>query len=132
MHLTPTLGAAASASWLEARELDVRATPHWFVEIAIDSRTLDSRFELNIYPEEWGFAFRRGTRASSIRITDIAFVHGLDDFQLQPRTPALERIADLLRELEQRHEIAIDRANARVRSNLVRAKAVVRAWLLAA
>ncbi len=125
-----TTGAAASAAWLEARGLDTTRTPHWYVEITIESDSPDVRFELNIYPEEWGVVFRRGARVSSIRVTDVAFVHGLDEHGLLSQLLGLDRIGDLLVQLERRFGLTFLRTRATVRTNLVRATAVVRPWLL--
>jgi hypothetical protein len=132
MNGSTTIGAAASAAWIERQGLDVSATPHWYVEIAIPSDDVDTRFEINIYPEEWGIVFRRSTRVSSIRVTDVPFVHGLDDHRLLSHLPALEQIDDLLALLELRYDVAFHRMRASVRSNLVRSTAVVRSWLVGA
>jgi hypothetical protein len=125
-----TLGAAASNRWLADRRLESTAS-HWYVEITIDTDVLDVRFELNIYPEEWGFVFRYGRRVSSIRITDVAFVHGRDEHQLLSKTPPLERIGELLADLEQRYGVTFAHKSAIVKSNLIRATATIRPWLLA-
>src|SRR5258706_9751789 len=85
-HPLTTLGAEAADRWLLA--LGLPTVAHWHVEIAI-SADIDSSFELNIYGEEWGFVFRNDGRGSWIRITDIPFVHGRDDFQLLARAPDL-------------------------------------------
>jgi hypothetical protein len=124
-----TLGSAASVKWLDDRGLDARRTPHWYVEVSIDSDQRDTRLELNIYPEEWGFVLRRGTKMSSIRITDVPFVHGLDDFQLLATTPALAEFGGLITVIERRFELGFFTTRATVRSNLTRAAAVVRPWL---
>jgi hypothetical protein len=129
MPLSKTIGAVASSTWLAQRGLAASRVPHWYVEITIASDTPDTRFEINIYPEEWGFVLRRGVRVSSIRVTDVAFVHGLDDYQLLQDTPSLEGIGDLLATLERRHGMTFLRDRPTVRSNLVRAAAVVRSWL---
>lgn len=124
-----TLGARESTRWLDERGLDGSRTPHWFVEISIDSARRDTRLELNIYPEEWGFVLRRGPKVSSIRITDVPFIHGLDDFQLLAETPALDELGGLITRLEHRFELRFLTVRAAVRSNLVRAAAMVRPWL---
>lgn len=124
------MGAAASRAWLEERRLDAKKIRHWFVEIVIDSDSPDAVLDLNIYPEEWGFVFRRGNRVSSIRITDIPFVHGRDDFGLLPETPSLDRIGDLLATLERRFDFRFQRVGPRVKTNLVRGAMVVGAWLV--
>ena len=130
--MNQTAGAAASTAWLEERGLDAAHTPHWYIEITIDSDTVETCFELNIYPEEWGFVFRRGARVSSIRVTDIAFVHGRDDHQLLADTPSLANIGELLAWIERRYDVVLHRTRATVKSNLVRATAVVRPWLVSA
>lgn len=126
--LGKTVGAVESNAWLSQRGLSARQA-QWYVEVEIISDTPGVRFEINIYPEEWGFVFRDGIRVTSIRVTDIAFVHGLDDHGLLRHTPALERISDLLGKLEQRYGMAFDRERPAVRSNLVDATAVVAPWL---
>jgi hypothetical protein len=125
-----TLGAAASHRWLIDRGLEPPSS-HWYVEIRIETDVLDVRFELNIYPEEWGFVFRYGRRVSSIRITDVAFVHGRDEHQLLSKTPPLEQIGELLAELEQRYVVRFAHKSAIVKSNLIRATAAIRPWLQA-
>lgn len=124
------MGAIASAEWLDARGLDATKNPQWFVEIVIPTDTAETAFHLSIYPEEWGFVFRHATRVSSIRVTDIAFVHGRDEVGLLPHTPALARIGDLLAFLEQRYNIAFHRVRATVNANVPRATAAVRPWLV--
>lgn len=128
MFLT-TLGARASARWLEERGLDASKTPHWFVEVSIETDQRDTRLELNIYPEEWGYVLRRGAKVSSIRVTDVPFVHGLDDFQLLAETPSLDDLATLIAGLERRFALVFATGRATVRANLGRATGVVRTWL---
>jgi hypothetical protein len=126
-----TLGARESAAWIENRGLDAVHTPNWYVEITLVAPdvTGDVQFELNIYPEEWGYVLRAGAHVSSIRITDVAFVHGRDDHKLLSHTPALAQIGELIALVETRRTVAFRRIQAEVRSNLVRATSVVRAWL---
>lgn len=126
-----TIGARESVAWLENRGLDARNTPQWYVEVTLVAPDAgrDVRFELNIYPEEWGYILRVDSRVSSIRITDIAFVHGRDDHQLLPMTPELARVGDLIAAIETRKIVAFRRRQAEVRSNLTRATSVVRTWL---
>jgi hypothetical protein len=121
-----TSGARASARWLDALGLD--AVPRWYASLGL-AGTNDSHFELGIYAEEWGFEFRRGSRASWIRITDVAFIHGRDDFDLLPETPDLVAIGQLIAKLEQRCEIELHRASATIRTNLPGSVAVIREWL---
>ncbi len=121
-----TRGAEASARWLAA--LGLREIPHWHVSIELVGGAATT-FELDIYAEEWGFAFRHARRASWIRVTDIAFVHGRDDFDLLARTPELLDVDTLLAELEAAHDIAFRRGRASVRTNLAGASEAVREWI---
>ena len=130
-YMLNTMGARASAAWLEDRGFDTRQTSQWYVEITLitPDTAHDVSFELNIYPEEWGYILRAGARVSSIRITDIPFVHGRDDHQLLSVTPELASIGELITLIEKRKAVAFHRTQAHVRSNLARATSVVRAWL---
>jgi hypothetical protein len=125
------MGALASKAWLDARGLDAQARAAWYVEVQIYTDVPSARFELNLYPEEWGFVFRLQTRLSSIRITDLAFVHGADDMKLLGRTPSLDGLSELIAALETEHAVRFDCARAVVRTNLEegRTTAAVRSWL---
>jgi hypothetical protein len=127
---TKGTGASESARWLEERGLDTSRVTRWFVEITMETNDLaPSKFELNIYPEEWGFILRSGPRVSSLRVTDVPFVHGRDDHHLLDRVTSLDRIGELVARIESEQEIKFQRRDAVVRSNLVRASSVVRSWL---
>jgi hypothetical protein len=123
--LLGTLGADAAAKWLAA--LSLEPTPRWYAEIELANG--ESRFQLNIYAEEWGFAFHHGDQASWIRVTDIPFVHGRDDYSLLAHTPDLLDIGGFITSLEKTHGLAFARHDAVVRTNLDGAKDVIRAWL---
>lgn len=123
----PTLGAGQADRWLVA--LGLRRVLRWHAEIEI-AVSLDTRFELNIYAEEWGFAFHHEGRGSWIRVTDIPFVHGRDDFHLFPRTPDLLAISCMAEELEAEHGLELDRAQATIRTNLPDATEIIRGWLM--
>ncbi len=118
----------ASAAWLRNQGLETE-NPHWYLEITIPADSVGVRFELNIYPEEWGFVFRHGRRVSSIRVTDVSFVHGQDDHNLHGITPALDGIKELLTKIERQHSIVFHRTRATSNTNLVTAAAIVRPWL---
>lgn len=120
-----TLGADAAARWLAA--LSLAPVPRWYCEIGLAHDT--SRFALNIYPEEWGFEFHHADRDSWIRVTDIAFVHGRDDFALLGETPDLLAIAALLARIETAHQLPFKHAHADVHTNLENAADPIRAWL---
>jgi hypothetical protein len=136
---TFTTGKRAARAWLHARGLLTAAFLPWHVEITFDvhdapatvhfDERSDTRFRLEIYSEEWGVFFCHRGRASWIRVTDIPFVHGRDDFHLLHAVPALNDIASLLRAIEQEHAIAFKREHALIRTNLPAAEPVVRAWI---
>lgn len=137
--IAPTAGAAAAASWLSAVGLEAPATLRWHAEIAIadldaappiefDERVA-TRFQIDLYSEEWGFFFCHRGRSSWVRVTDIPFVHGRDDFGLLQQTPALGSIGALMRALESQHALALRREHALVRTNLANGEPVLRRWL---
>ena len=118
-------GPLASAEWLLDRGLAAR--PRWFVEISFGDAV--TRFCLEIYAEEWGFWFRHREAMSWIRVTDIPFVHGRDDFALLGETPPLRQIERLIRALERRYRVVLAPEDAVIRTNLDAAETAIRAWL---
>lgn len=141
MHGVPvTLGSAAAADWLRALGVEIPGT-RWYVELALDvaaapvrqafDGSSDTRFHIHVYPEEWGFFFCHGSRASWIRVTERPFIHGRDDYGLLHATPLLRDLGALVRELEQRHRIELRRDLALVRTNVPGAEAPARAWVSA-
>jgi len=134
-----SIGAIASAHWLAQRRLSSTSVLRWHVEIALDvvdgpapvefdERTA-TRFHIDLYSEEWGVFFCHAGRSSWVRVTDIAFVHGRDDFGLLAEMPALPDLGAWLRRLEQQHGVVFQRAFARVRTNLANAEPVIRRWI---
>lgn len=134
-----SVGATAAASWARARGVHTTGISRWHVEIALDvvdgpapaeyDEATSTRFHVDIYAEEWGHYFCHGGRSSWIRVTDIAFVHGRDDYQLLTVTPPLPDIGRLLRQLEQRYGVRFRREHALIRTNVASAEHAVRAWL---
>jgi hypothetical protein len=134
-----TLGSRDAASWLSDRNLPLPTT-RWFAEIALDTRDrpapaefderVDTRFHLDLYSEEWGFLFCHGGKVSRIRVTDIPFVHGRDEFQLLAVTPTLGVIGSFLRQLEHDHDIRFRREHALVHTDLPSAELQIRRWVL--
>lgn len=119
-------GRDAAAAWLRA--LGLPSVPRWHVEASLQASAA-TRFHLNVYAEEWGFAFHHARRSSWIRVTDIAFVHGRDDFGLLAAAPDLLGVSALIDALEQTHAIAFRRSSIKVRSNIRGASRVVKDWL---
>lgn len=122
-----TPGADAAERWLRA--IGLTPVPHWHAEIAIFADG-DSRFDLNVYAEEWGYFLQHAGRTSWIRTTDVAFVHGRDEFGLLVKTPDLLGINAFIADLEVDHQLSFRRATASVRSNISGAAQVIRDWLL--
>lgn len=88
-----------------------------------------TRFHIDLYAEEWGVFFCHAGRSSWIRVTDIAFVHGRDDFGLLIRVPPLKDVGVLLRHLEHTHGVHLRRQDALIRTNLTQAEPAIRRWL---
>jgi hypothetical protein len=120
-------GRDEAAAWL--RSLGLKGLGRWHVEATLASGA--TRFHLYVYAEEWGFAFHHGRQSSWIRVTDIPFVHGRDDFKLIRELGALSDLRDVIERLELEHELAFARATAVVRTNITGAAAAVRRWLQA-
>jgi hypothetical protein len=133
------IGALDSAAWLSDRGVTPPAWQRWHVEIVLDvtdarpptdyDETTATRFHLDIYKEEWGIYFCHAGYSSWIRVTDIAFVHGRDDYRLLSSMPSLKDAGSLLRRIEQQHQIAFKRHHARIRTNLSNAEGAFRRWI---
>jgi hypothetical protein len=132
-------GRVAAAEWLADRRIQTPSLKRGHVEVSLatldtaapmnyDDR-VDTRFHIDIYAEEWGFFFCHEGRASWIRITDIPFVHGRDDFTLLAQTPALPDIGALLRTLEALHKVGFRRKLALVRTNVPASEGEIRTWI---
>jgi hypothetical protein len=120
-------GRDESAAWLQA--LGLQSLTRWHVEIEMHAGPVTS-FQLHVYSEEWGYAFHHAARSSWIRITDIAFVHGLDEHRLLATVPELISLPVYLRELEREHRFELARSRAKIRTNIDDAAGAVRRWLL--
>jgi hypothetical protein len=135
--LSSNTGPLACAAWLVDRGLSA-APVSWTIVIAFDAAgdaKIDSfdeatatRFQLELFPEEWGFRFCHRGRASWIRITDIAFAHGRDEHELLAERPRLKDIGQILRRLESRHEIAFDRTRPLIDSTIAESDQPLRIW----
>ena len=136
-----SLGSLAASAWLAARGGTAPTLERWHVEVAIDvlhrrapsefDETTASRFHLDIYLEEWGVFFCHAGRSSRIRVTDLPFVHGRDDFQLLGVTPQLKDIGWLLRHVESQYNLKFMREHADVRTNVPSVEPGIRSWLAA-
>lgn len=134
-----TDGALAAAQWLRDFSATPPTTTRWYVEIVLDvlhtrapsewDETTATRFHLDVYAEEWGFYVCHGSHASWIRVTDVAFVHGRDDFKLISATPALLEIGSLVRRIESDHAIQFQREHAAIRTNIAGIEHAIRRWI---
>jgi hypothetical protein len=134
-----TAGRLAALAWMRARALTPPTLTPWHVEVSLDVRNApairefdehrDTRFHVEIYSEEWGVFFCHEGHASWIRVTDVPFVHGRDDFNLLSILPPLKDVGGLVRALERQHSIQFRREFALVRTNVPSAQAVVQAWV---
>lgn len=136
-----TLGQKTAAAWLRARGVDVPpAHERWYVEIAIgvarerpptdfDEATA-TRLHVSVYSEEWGVYFCHRGRSSWIRVTDLPFVHGRDDYQLLTMLPSsLSDLGSFVRRLETSERIRFERSHASIKTNLDGIEPAIRNWL---
>lgn len=131
-----TAGALAADTWLRARG----ATPtgfRWHVEITLEAATkaapnkllADTQLRLEIYSDEWGVYFAHAGHASWVRVTDVAFVHGRDDFGLLHVLPPLKNIGQLVRQLEGIHRIRFRLEQPVVNTDVANIEADARTWI---
>jgi hypothetical protein len=131
-----TAGALAAETWLRARG----ATPtafRWHVEVTLEATSKTARnqsldntqLRLEIYSDEWGVYFAHAGRASWVRVTDVAFVHGRDDFGLLHVLPPLKDVGQLMRHLERAHGVRFRFDRPVVKTNLEDVEPLVRAWV---
>ncbi len=125
-----TTGPLASAAWLVERRL-LPAAARWSVEIQLLSAEPAARLLIEIYAEEWGFVFEHAERMSWIRVTDLRFAHGRDDYGLLHHTGSLRAFGVLVRDLEDRYSLAFDRDSAQITTTLQDAEAIIRDWVVA-
>lgn len=122
----PNTGALASSAWLAARDL-FPSSSRWAVEVSFSAIATNARFAIEVHAEEWGFALRIDGRQSWIRVTDMPFVHGTDAFGLLRRTPRLESIHMLMRDVERELGVRFDRDQPSITSSFG-SESVIAAW----
>jgi hypothetical protein len=124
-------GPLAAAAWLAELAI-VPPVAKWFIEIElleVGDPARGARFQLDVYSEEWGVQLCHDDRRSWVRMTDIAFVHGRDDFELLARIPRLATVGLLVRDIEQRFALCFDREAPRIHASFAEAEPVVRSWI---
>ena len=124
--MSANTGPIASAAWLAARELYPKES-RWHAVSTF--AVADTRFQIEIFAEEWGFKFDHAGRESWIRVTDVPFVHGRDEHDLLGETPPLRYIGKLVRKLEAAHALRFDRSAAHIETTIASAEPVIRSWL---
>ena len=125
--LSTNTGPLATSQWLVERGLAIGAPARWNVEITFEGPDHDTRLQVDIYSDEWGVKLRHQGRESWIRITDVAFVHGRDDFGLLRRMPRLSSIGGLIAAVERELGVCFDRTRVHIQTNL-HDDSAVRAW----
>ena len=124
--LPPNTGPLATAAWCVSRGLFPKDRD-WSVEVAMHVGS--SRFVIEIFAAEWGFTFQHDGRVSWIRVTDIPFVHGQDDFQLLHETTSLMQIGTVLHHVEHLYGIKFPRDQALVRTSVEDAEPTILDWV---
>ncbi|MDQ3339178.1 MAG: hypothetical protein M4D80_28790 [Myxococcota bacterium] len=124
--LPANTGPLATAAWCVSRDLFPKDR-NWFVEIAMPAGS--SRFAIEIFGAEWGFSFQHDGRVSWIRVTDIPFVHGHDDFQLLHEASSLMQIGEVVCKIEHLYGIKFARDEAAVRTSIEDGEPAIREWL---
>lgn len=133
------VGAQAARTWLETLGISAPLLRRWHATVLLGpgaeppapsfDEARDTRFHLELYSEEWGVFFCHRGRASWVRVTDIAFVHGRDDHNLLAQLPPLAHVGSLLRTLEADHDVRFRRDLAVVRTNLASAEPAIASWV---
>lgn len=139
--MTKTLGAREADAWMRA--LDAHSSPtheRWYAEIAMSvanarpptdfDEAIATRLHINIYSEEWGLYICHRERSSWLRVTDVAFVHGRDDFRLLPLMPSsLAQLGTLVRRFETDEGLRFERTHASITTNVESVEPNIRRWL---
>ncbi len=122
-------GPLAASAWLAERGV-APAQPKWFVEIGLFvGEDRSTRFQLDVYAEEWGIQVQHGDRGSWLRVTDVPFVHGRDDFDLMASRPRLSDVGRILTAIEQQLGLSFDREAPAIRSSIAEAYGPLRDWI---
>lgn len=137
--LSPSSGVLAVGAWLAERGIVPPQSRSWRIDIALDPMThtpqrvfaesIDTRFAITILPDEWAYCFCHAGRISRVRIADMPRVDGRDDHQLALATPPLKRIGALVRSVEQRCGVFLQRHQATIETTLAGSEPIIRAWL---
>lgn len=133
-----TAGALASALWV--RTLGVAPVmERWQVEIGLETVHVRpptefdigtaTRFQIGIYSDEWGVLFCHAGHVSWIRVTDVPFVQGRDEFHLLAAVPSLMELGDLVRTVERQNSLRFSRNDATIATNLTGHEEAIGRWV---
>lgn len=132
-------GLLAVGGWLSDRGIFPPDGKPWRIDIALGTtplmparvfaESIDTRFQITVLPDEWSYHFAHTGRVSHVRVTDVPQPHGRDDYNLAAATPALKGIGTLVRQLEQRFNIYLQRPHALIDTTLPGTEPIIRAWL---
>ncbi len=127
------------AAWLVARGLYPPPGNRWHVKVMLDlsshpiaathTRSIDTRFEITIEPDAWGYRFSHADRISTIHVTDTPTARDNDDHHLALATPPLKNLSKLLRSLEERFHVFFPRHHATVNTDISGGDPIIRAWV---
>jgi hypothetical protein len=139
--LSSTAGTLAVGAWLYDRGIHQPQRTPWRIEVTLaDTRrsgsrrfaeAIDTRFQVFIETDEWGFCFCHAGKVSRIRVTDLVRPELRDDHNLASTTPPLRRIGTFVRQLEDRYRITLLRADAEIATTLAGSEPIVRTWVTA-
>jgi hypothetical protein len=129
----PSLGSQATAAWIAARGLLIATNARWRVTILLDDGAAVPACELHlaIDSNEWSYRVLHDHKMSWIRVRDLPCAASCDDFELLPHTPTLRNLSSLVQMIEDRFDVRLRRASARVRTNVVGAEDKIRLWVVA-
>lgn len=130
----------AVAAWLSERGIFPPPGRPWRIDITLDAtvhtplrvfaETIDTRFHLTILPDEWAYYFSHAGRISRVRVTDVPRAELRDDHNLASATPPLNLTGTLVRQLEQRFAVFLQRHQAVVETTLPGSEPIIRAWVV--
>jgi hypothetical protein len=139
--LSPTAGVLAVGAWLYDRGIYRPQRTPWHIEITLANKHLsgsrrfaeaiDTRFQLVIEPDAWGYFFCHAGKVSRIRVTDLVRPELRDDHLLASATPPLRHIGGLVRQLETRCNMTLLRNEAEIATTLAGSEPIVRTWVSA-
>jgi hypothetical protein len=128
--LPANAGILASAGWLVARGLYIQPDKPWRVDIVVPcAEYATTSLAVHIRNEDWSIAFDHAGKRSSILIKEVAPEAQPDDHALLGIVPPLKELGLLLRYLEERFAIRLQRGSATVEATIAGSEPIIRAWV---